>query len=174
MVCHDLYPDPTRYMPKCGMIPIMNRRRFLRSVVGGIPLLATGCVSGSGAGGGSDPTIVEETTFNEEADSEAETTIAEESTGEGQSTAETTVQDALEPPSVEKEDWADENRPQMIPTIGSQPQLGERQKPHWIHVWNDAPNSRSIQIQLSPATDSERTTFQETYQIDAGSCIVVG
>lgn len=102
MVCHDLYPDPTRHIPKCGMIPIMNRRRFLRSVVGGIPLLATGCVSGSGAGGGSDPTIVEETTFNEEADSEAETTIAEESTGEGQSTAETTVQDALEPPSLRK------------------------------------------------------------------------
>jgi len=156
------------------MIPIVNRRRFLGSAVAGILAFTTGCVSDSGAGGESELTTAEETTFNQGEDSEAETTITAESTDEGPSTAETTVQDTLEPSSVEKENWSDENTPQMSPTLGSQSQLEEQQNPHWIHIWNDAPNSRSIRIQISPVSNSERTTFRETYRINPRSYITLG
>ena len=151
----------------------MNRRQFLGSVVGGMVSFVTGCVSSGGGGSESDATTMHETILREKTPTQDR--VARASTSDSpQNTAETSLRETEEPPLVGQEgDWSDKSKPQMQATIGSQSQLGERNQPHSIHVWNDTPNARSIQIKILPTNNSEQPDFQETYRIKPDSFVAL-
>ena len=155
------------------MRPIVNRRRFFKGVVAGMLPFATGCVSNSSTGDESDLTTGEKTTLGEKTPPESQTTSASNSDSL-QSATETSLRETEEPPLVgQGEDWSDKSKPQTKITIGSQSQLGERNQPHSIHVWNDAPNARSIQIKIPPADNSEQPAFQKTHRIKPDSFVAL-